>query len=49
MIRVLLLNGAHKKKIRKRRIQLKENYEVLENYFNLEIASLVARLKSNLT
>lgn len=40
MIRVLILNGTYKKKVRKRRIQLTENCELLEEFFNSEIEML---------
>lgn len=40
MIRVLLLNGIYKKKIRRRRIQLAENCALLEGFFDSEINAL---------
>lgn len=40
MIRVLILNGVYKKKVRKRRIQLMENCELLDEFFKSEIDKL---------
>lgn len=37
MIRVLLLNGPYKRKIRKRRIQIQDSFEMLDDFFEKEI------------
>lgn len=47
MIRILLLNGIYKKKIRKRRIQLRENCRTLEEYLDSEVDVLTEAILSN--
>jgi uncharacterized protein (TIGR02646 family) len=46
MIRVLLLNGPHKLKVRKRRFQLQDNFEILDQFFEKEKAYIDMKLLS---